>query len=280
MGKYFDRFPLVDYDGVPVKNILTKVDFTDETKRDIYSNFDFVVQEGLERPDVLSYTYYNSSYYDWLIHLSNQNIDPYYDVYKNQEDFYNYIIGKYGTTSSARNKIMYFRNNWAEDDRIILNSAYENLITDETQDIKKYWKPKLNNLNAVIGYERVQEDWIQSTNKIVEVTLTDVSAFAVDNILYQSTTGAYGTIIAVDAAKSIVTVQHVIGGDFEINEGDGIVFVNLIKQNISNDEASYWNYVNAYDYEEEKNELKRYINMIKSTYLPDVEKLFLEKLRQ
>ena len=279
MGRYFDRFPIINYGGVPAKNILSRVDFTDEAKRDIYSNFDFVVQEGMERPDVLSYTYYNSSYYDWLIHLSNQTIDPYHDIYKKEEDLKNCIIAKYGSLSSARNKILYFRNNWAEDDRLITTSAYDSLVTDETQDYKKYWKPKLNNLGTVIGYERVKEDWVVSTNKILELTLTDASVFEENDILYQSSTGAYGTIVKVDTVTNIIIVQHIREGEFAVNIQDGISNINMITQAIPDDEAAYWFYVTAYDYETEQNQLKRYINMIKSTYLPDVEKLFLEKIK-
>jgi hypothetical protein len=36
--------------------------------------------------------------------------------------------------------------------------------------------------------------------------------------------------------------------------------------------------VTAYDDEQEKNELKRYVNLIKKSYLPEVEKLFVELL--
>jgi hypothetical protein len=56
MSRYFSRFPLVDYNGTPAKNILARVDFSEETKRDIYSNFDYVIQDDLIRPDFLSYT--------------------------------------------------------------------------------------------------------------------------------------------------------------------------------------------------------------------------------
>jgi hypothetical protein len=87
MGKYFNRFPLVDYNGTPAKNILARVDFTDQTKNDIYVNFDYVLQEGSTRPDILSFNYYNSSQYDWLIYMANEIVDPYHDYYKSQQDF-------------------------------------------------------------------------------------------------------------------------------------------------------------------------------------------------
>jgi len=165
-------------------------------------------------------------------------VDPYHDIYKKEEDLKSHIIAKYGSLSSARNRILYFRNNWAEDDSIITVSSYENLVTDETQDIRKYWKPKLNNLGSVIGYERIKEDWVVSTNKIIELTITDASSFDEGDILFQSSTGAYGTIVKIDTVNSVLTVQHIREGEFEVNEEDGILVVNLINQAIPDDEAS------------------------------------------
>ncbi len=45
-------------------------------------------------------------------------------------------------------------------------------------------------------------------------------------------------------------------------------------------EASFWSPVTAYDYEEEQNELKRYVNIIKASYLPDIEKQFVELIKR
>ena len=86
MSKYFDKFPLVNYNGVLAKNLMVKADFTETAKRDIYSNFDYVLEEGMTRPDMISNAYYNSPYYDWLIYLSNNIIDPYHDYYKSEVD--------------------------------------------------------------------------------------------------------------------------------------------------------------------------------------------------
>ncbi len=275
MSRYFNRFPLVDYDGVPAKNILARVDFTDETKKDIYSNFDYVLQEGMSRPDILSFNYYNSSQYDWLIYLSNNIIDPYHDYYMSDNDFKNYINGKYGSAEIAKNKIVYYRNDWAVDESLISDSVYNNL----NSAIKKYWKPKLNNTNQIVGYERVKEDWIVSTNKIVELTVdVDISTFDIGNIITQNTASGRGTLISKDEANKILTVQHVSGQFTE--EATGITKVLVIKQNITAVEEVFWSAVSAYSEEEEKNELKRYITLIKSSYLSDIEKLFIEQLKK
>jgi Base plate wedge protein 53 len=273
MSRYFNRFPLVDYDGVPAKNILARVDFTDQTKKDIYSNFDYVLQEGLSRPDILSFNYYNSSQYDWLIYLSNNIVDPYHDYYMSDDDFRNYIIGKYGSSDIARNRILYYRNDWSADESLISEYVYDNLDSA----IKKYWKPKLNTTNQIVGYERVKEDWIASTNRIVELTVdADISAFAVGDIIRQN--DAEGTLVSKDEVNNILTVQHVSGVFTE--DVTGITKVSIIKENITPVEEVFWAPVSAYSEEEEKNELKRYITLIKSSYLSDIEKLFIEQLKK
>lgn len=278
MSRYFDRFPVVDYDGVVAKNILARVDFTDQTKKEIYSTFQFTLEEGFERPDLLSYNYYGSSQFDWMIYLTNNIVDPYYDYYRPTEDFKKYIESKYGSASNARTIVKFYRNNWHDDDRLITPTQYEALQADETLNLRKYWKPKLANTGAILGYERIKEDWLVSTNKIVLLTLTaSPASFVVGDRVSQTSTGAYATVDFVDAENNTLTVKHVVG-TFAVNTSEGISAVTLIKQNISDDEASYWYAVNAYDEEQETNEMKKNVVVLKSSYLAEVEKQFIQQL--
>jgi hypothetical protein len=276
MARYFKRFPLVNYDGTPAKNILARVDFTDEAKRDIYSNFDYVIQEGTSRPDILSFNYYNSAQYDWLIYMTNNIVDPYHDYYKSEDDFKSFIKAKYGSLDIAQQKILYYRNNWAPDESLISEVVYDAL----DPAYKKYWKPRLNATNTIVGYERVKEDWIVSTNRIVQITLSvDVSAFETDDIIVQSSNNARGILVSSIPETNSLILQH-ISGEFEVNPADAITAVTVLKENISTEEEAFWAPVSAYSYEEEQNELKKYINMIKASYLSDVEKLFIEQLKK
>jgi hypothetical protein len=275
MSRYFNKFPLVDYNGTPAKNILARVDFTDQTKKDIYVNFDYVLQEGSTRPDILSFNYYNSTQYDWLIYMTNDIIDPYHDYYKSQADFKNYIVGKYGTAEIARSKILFYRNDWAPDESLITETVYDSLNIV----VKKYWKPKLNSTNQIVGYERVKEDWTVSTNRIVQLVVDeDISGFNIGDTISQPSVNASGVLVSKDVDAGILIVQHV-EGEFEISAADSITNVIVLRVNISALEASFWTPVYAYDYEEEQNELKKYISMIKSSYVPDVEKSFIEQLK-
>lgn len=278
MARYFDRFPVIDYDGNVAKNILARVDFTDKTKKDIYSTFQFTLEEGFERPDLLSYNYYGSSKFDWMIYLTNNIVDPYYDYYKSTEDFKSYIETKYGSNSNARSITLFYRLNWHEDERTITTQQYDSLEADETSNAQKYWRPKITNTGTVIGYERMKEEWTVSTNKIELLSLTVApSSFEIGDRVSQTSTGAYATVDYVDLENNSLTVKHV-SGTFEVNEEEGIQEITLIKQNIPEAESEYWYAVNAYDDEKETNELKRNIFVLKSSYLSETEKQFIQQL--
>lgn len=278
MARYFDRFPIVDYDGNIAKNILARVDFTDKTKKDIYSTFQFTLEEGFERPDLLSYNYYGSSKFDWMIYLTNNIVDPYYDYYKSTEDFKSHMETKYGTNSNARSITLFYRLNWHEDERTITTQQYDSLVANETANSRKYWKPKLTNTGAVIGYERLKEEWTVSTNKILSLSLTVApSGFEIGDRVTQTSTGAYATVDYIDLENNSLTVKHV-SGTFAVNVAEGIQAITLIKQNIPEAEAEYWYAVNAYEDEKETNELKRNIFVLKSSYLAETEKQFIQQL--
>ncbi len=278
MARYFDRFPVVDYDGKIVKNILARVDFTEQSKKEIYSNFQFTLEEGFERPDLLSYNYYGSSQFDWMIYLTNNIVDPYYDYYKSTEDFKKYIDNKYGSTANARVIIKFYRNGWHTDERLITVAQFEALQADETLNLRKYWKPKLTNNGAILGYERIKEDWVVSTNKIVLLSLTvSPSSFVIGDRVSQTSTGAYATVDFIDTENKTLTVKHV-SGTFVANTAEGISTVTLLKQNISDAEASYWYAVNAYEEEQEVNEMKKNVTLLKSSYLAETEKQFIQQL--
>lgn len=275
MSKYFDKFPLINYNGSVVRNILAKVDFTETSKRDIYSSFDFILTEESSRSDLLSEVHYNSPMYDWLIYLRNNIVDPYYDYYMNDLKLNEYIKSKYGSYAAAESNILYYRNNWAPDDSTIDETLYDTL----DNAIQKYYRPVVGGSNEINGYVRINEDWVVSTNKIVDLYLDDTSNYSVGDRITQASSGAQGTIIKVE--ETLITIQHV-NATFEVGVlgATNIINVVLIHQVIPEIESAFWAPVSAYEMEAEKNELKKYISLIKSSYLPDIEKLFNEQIKK
>jgi hypothetical protein len=213
-----------------------------------------------------------------MIYLTNNIVDPYYDYYKSADDFKSYVETKYGSNSNARSITLFYRLNWHEDERLITIQQYDSLIANETANARKYWKPKLTNTGAVIGYERIKEEWMVSTNKVLSLSLTVApTGFEVGDRVSQTSTGAFATIDYIDLENNRLTVKHVSGA-FAVNAAEGISEITVLSQNIPEAEAEYWYAVNAYDDEKEANELKRNVVVLKSSYLAEVEKQFIQQI--
>lgn len=278
MSKYFDRFPLAEYNGKPVRNILTKVDLSEQTKKDINSYYEYTLEEGIVRPDILASNYYDNPEFDWLFYLVNQVVDPYYSFYLEQENFNSYIEKKYGSTAAAESKILFYRNNWyLLDESTIDTTVYDSL----GPALQQYYKPVLNNSGSVFSYERIRQDWTRSTNKIVYLTVGSVEDFAIDDVVIQASTNARATVAFVDAANNILIVKHIDGSFAEGNfYNTTITNVNLVFTAIADVEAAFWEPVTALEYEREENEKKKNIFVLPKTLLGKFESEFVEKISQ
>lgn len=105
-SNYFRRFPITQFEGKDVTNLLTTVTFADTSvlKSAIY--YDYLIKDG-ERPDTISKIYYDDSRYDWVILLVNNIYDIYSQWPLDTNQMQNYLIGKYGSLQNA-NQIKHY----------------------------------------------------------------------------------------------------------------------------------------------------------------------------
>jgi hypothetical protein len=167
MYNLFSQFGVVYYNGVPVRNILTRIDFSDIVKKTGGVYHPYIVEDG-ERPDVIAYNYYGDSRYSWLVYMSNNIMDPYYEWPMTQHEFNRFITKKYGSREAALKKILYWKDNWETDDRIIDVATYNSYATF----IKKYWSPVLGYNSSIVSYTRTPTTNTIETNKLLEITIS------------------------------------------------------------------------------------------------------------
>src|SRR5208282_3233474 len=117
--------------------------------------FKYAIKDN-ERADQIANDYYGSSFYDWLIYLINDIIDPYYDWPLNSANFNAMILERYGSYINAQNIIKYWNSNWYQDDTTLSVSAFNAL----TAVRKQYWTPIIQMGNIVVGYIRKPKDII------------------------------------------------------------------------------------------------------------------------
>jgi hypothetical protein len=232
-----------------------------------------------ERPDAISYNYYNDSDYIWLIALANKVIDPYYDFAISESNVIKSLINQYGSIANAGSTILYFENNYATDPSDISVSNYENL----TPKLKKYWAPVLGENYGIISYIRKKEDWSVATNKTIQLTLSTAITFKVNEKILQN--GEIVATVVYSKGKALIVhhVTTVVAGSIT-GETSGVTAtvsdINLISQTISDEEIIYWSAVTAYDEAIRINDKKKSISLLDNRFSGQAVKELKNLLKQ
>jgi len=287
---YFANFNQIQYSNNTIVDITERVVDLKNMLNNPYIYYPVDISQGV-RPDMLAYTNYSDPYTSWLIYLSNNIIDPYYDWYLTNREFNNYIKDKYGSVQSAMLKVSYYINNYV--DQPTIQIADFNALTPLQ---KTYYEPNYYGSNFIVDYSRRKEDWKASTNFILSIGYTGNSAFIPDevvNISYIS--GSSGRAQVVQSNSSVCIVQHiygdaypapnnpntaiVIGGSsymYGTESGSNVTITScsFVANNIPADVQAYYTPITYYNTEVEKNEGNKIVNMLQPTYVPGFIKNF------
>lgn len=282
MEKYFVKFPTINYSNTACRDISKRVSLTNKVRATPTLFYPYEVTEGL-REDLLASSYYEDSYYDWLIYLSNGIIDPYYGWYLNTQDFENFIKKKYGSIENSIKRIKYYHLNWSED-RINITPDYYD--TNLPEVLKKYYTPNFGDRAKILSYKRREELWIVNTNKIYQfnVNLHSNAVFSNNELveIRNSNNSAIGAGEVITQNSSSIIIKNISGNTNANNIVFGesssanatILDTDLLQSNISDDEFVYWQAVSFYDYENDKNENNKFINLLDANWaLPTAEEL-------
>ena len=281
MYNLFTKFPIVYYNDNPVVNILAKVKFNELAKKTKAIYYPYTIVEG-ERPDIIAANYYDDPRYSWVIYMANDIIDPLYDWPLTSEELDKFIVQKYQSLTQAKEKVLFWRVNWYEDETILTPAGYNALPSYA----KKYFTPRFGSTESIVAYERSPLELMVDTNKLQRLTVTSSAGFVVGENIIQRTSGITTASAAIKGISNTTTIDIFnINGVFANTQGS---VGNIVKQfgttntalssittlatPIPANEAVYWTYVSAYDYENEVNEQKRHIKLIDKSYIDQIEK--------
>jgi hypothetical protein len=274
--KYFEKFPTITYSNNEVVDITKRVALLERVSSNPYVFYPYEISP-FERADQLSARYYDDAYRSWLLYISNKVVDPYYEWYLHENEFYDYMTKKYGSFYDSQQKIKFYRNEWQNADEIDV-STYNALTVGQ----KNYWEPKLGVGNRVDGYVRKQVDWESNTNKVIKYTVSNSNNYIIDEIVdvvFDRFNTGRGQVVAT--SNNSLFLQHV-SGQFYTSETVSIaansyvygqesqsnmVFTDVlaVANNIAEEELVYWTPVTYYDFENEKNEFNKTIRVIDSS---------------
>lgn len=101
---YFNRFPLLAYSANNnavvniVSDVLRRVTVDKKTKENLVIFDEYDIQDG-ETPELVSYKFYDTTDYHWVILLVNDILDPRFGWPLTDEQLYTYTANKYGAAN-------------------------------------------------------------------------------------------------------------------------------------------------------------------------------------
>ena len=266
---YFTNFNTVSYANNKVVDITERITVTPTTTKNPYAYYPLTLETGV-RADTVAYTTYQDPYLSWAVYLTNDIVDPYYEWYLTDDQFNSFIVNKYGSYSNATSKIMMWRNNWAAMDNISADT-FASLTTNQYD----YWEANtFDAYGTPLTYSRRKQDWTISTNFTVNLTVNANTNAYVNNEIVNF--GSNGTAQVVLSGNGFLVVQHLQGTldlgyvyGTESHANSTISAIKYMSNNIPSDVTTYWSPVYYYNYEIEKNENNKIINVLRTEFMPE-----------
>ncbi len=139
MAFFFRPHPIIAY-RIPGKEQIVPV--IDITRRFAITNFvknakvtfdEYYIEDG-ERPDTVAYDYYGDQSMDWLVLLTNEIQDPYFEWPLSYEQFNEYLRDKYGSVSVAQSTVHHYER-ILQAHQIITESGIQRIIPEKTLQV-------------------------------------------------------------------------------------------------------------------------------------------------
>jgi hypothetical protein len=157
---YFNRFPLLAYAANNnavvniVSDVLRRVTVDKKTKENLVIFDEYDIQDG-ETPELVSYKFYDTTDYHWVILIVNDILDPRFAWPLTDEQLYTYTANKYGTANVNATKHY-------------VVSEGSDIVVDPTQNVITKTVQILNNFPDNIDYL-----FDYAANGTIDLTLTD-----------------------------------------------------------------------------------------------------------
>jgi hypothetical protein len=290
MNNLFEKFPVINYANNISINLLTKVRFNDSAFNNSSLFYPYTIKEA-ERPEHVALNYYDDARYVWIVYLCNKTVDPYYEWPLDSLSFDQFITNKYSSTANAMSTTAFYRVSYKDDDRMLSPSQHSD-ISQYPAAVKKYWRPEVNEQGSTLYFVRKELDWAVETNKVINLEVNNSRSFVIgERVVQSNTSGTSAKGIVKAVSDSFIVINNIEGQFFNTNStitaingitsktGSNVSNVYYIANTISDVEASYWEPVSFYTYEDEVNNSRKFIRLIDKAYVDTVEKEIADSLK-
>jgi len=243
---YFKHFPQTTFQGKSIADITRKAKINKVVTDNALDYMSYTIQEG-ERPEDIAYNYYDDPSLTWLVLMSNNIIDMYTEWPCTTQQVESNIIAKYTAKSGTTGTAVL---DWAKNATISNNIIHYQSILDPEIRLNRSSFISLGNSTTITG------DKIEAGK---EYTILDLGTIdAVPNL--QTLTGLTFTV-EFQPTVGLTFTAAVDGSTVEDAET-----LSVRGSSLSNPAREFFA-VRAYDYELDKNEAKREIQLINKGYV-------------
>lgn len=243
---FFDRFPKVQYDinrklyptYDTATNIFMRIGIIKEVLNNISSYYVLELEDG-DTPELLAEKVYGDSGAGWMIIYANNIMDPQYDWPLTYDAFQKYIIGKYGSIELAKTTAHHY-------EKIVERYDSETGVTT----VDKFW---INGEKLTQNSPEQPYDYYFPYASTLEQT--------VDSELYRVDMSGEGALtVDIDTEATAISRTQTVNT------------YNVSGKTIQ--ETIYGREVDCLTYEEELNDSRKTIKVIKSEYYSQIMKEF------
>lgn len=284
MSNFFDKFPKIGYsigfDDSKVRtydlatNIMVRVRVLVENLDKVFHYYEYTVKEG-DKPEILAEKIYGDPEAHWLILVSNNRVDPFYDWPMDYEAFNSYIINKYGSIENAQTT--YHHHN------IVYKTYNANTFIESIKTVEIVSNPVSNLIvnNAGRGYTSngflsFPTDYGSGANVSYVVnsngSIVSLSIISGGDYIGDPNVSVSGANTSQADIQSFVATQNTW---VELPTDQGGYSSQMVGLYIINTYDPYRESVTNYDWEFEQNENKRKIKLIRPDYYGRIRSEFL-----
>lgn len=236
ISPYFGRFPKLDYaidanslNTENVTNIFRRYGILRQILSNASSYVLYEVEDG-ETPEIVAEKAYKDAGAGWIVLYANQIIDPQFDWPLSDDNFKKYIINKYGSIANAQTTVHHYEK--------VIETTVDGEIYTRTYNVggQRYTQ---NHLDVPYTYYTPY-----SNNYVLTADTTLITS---DNVMFTVDHSNHFSYDDTSLPEYYSYEAHEVGGK--------TVYLNTYGKAVTN-----------YDYEQQLNDNKKFIKVIKAQY--------------
>jgi len=105
----FKNLPIIEYNGKLSRNLMVSSKIVKDAFNNPSAFFKYTVEDN-ETPEEISFIFYDSVFYSWLVLLSNQIVDVHNEWPKSYKQLTDFYVQKYGSIPAAKETVLHYKN--------------------------------------------------------------------------------------------------------------------------------------------------------------------------